>query len=86
MWISAIISLIYGFSGGPAEIEGISWATVLLGSTLWLISSVWAMTVIRGVDADKADPKCTKRQSPVCRIAKDDDDDDPMSEIKNLTQ
>ncbi len=86
MWIAGLISIIYGFAGGPAELEGISWATVALGAALWLIASIWAITVIRGVDADKADPKCTKRRSTVCRIGTDDDDDDPMSEIKNLTQ
>jgi len=86
MWIAGIISIIYGFTGGPAAIEGTSWTTVLLGAALWLIASIWAMMVIRGVDADKADSKCASRRSPVCRIASDDDDDDPMSEIKNLTQ
>jgi len=86
MWIAAVISIIYGFTGGPAEVDGISWVTVLLGSSLWLIASIWAITVIRGVDADNVDPKCANRRSPVCRIANDDDDDDPMSEIKNLTQ
>jgi len=85
MWIAGIISMLYGFTGGPAEINEISWTTVLLGAALWLIASIWAITVIRGVNTDQTDPKCSNRKNPVCRIGTDDDDD-PMSEIKNLTQ
>ncbi|VAW92675.1 hypothetical protein MNBD_GAMMA21-561 [hydrothermal vent metagenome] len=88
MWIAGIISMIYGFSGGPAEISGISWTTLLLGTALWIIASIWAMTVIRGVNADKTNPNCSNRKSRVCRITTDSNggDDDPLSEIKNLTQ
>lgn len=86
MWIAGIISIIYGFTGGPAEIDAVSWATVGLGILLWLIAVVWAITVVRGVDADKADPKCEKNRSTLCSIVKSDDDNDPMSDIKNLTR
>lgn len=85
MWVAAVVSLIYGFAGGPASVDGISWATVSLGILLWLIASIWAITVIRGVK-DKSDPKCSTRRSPICRLTKDDDNDDPMSELKNSTQ
>jgi len=85
MWIAGIISILYGFAGGPAAVNGISWTTVILGSALWLIASIWAATVIRGVNANKANPECSNRKSPVCRTSSDDDKD-PMSEIKNLTQ
>lgn len=86
MWIAAIVSIIYGFAGGPAGKDMISWATVGLGILLWVIAVVWAITVVRGVDEDKADPKCQKKRSTVCNIVKSDDDNDPVSDIKKLTQ
>lgn len=85
MWITGIISVVYGLFGGPAGMDEISWTTVSLGAVLWVIAAIWARTVIRGVDADKSDPKCKTNTSTVCRIVKDDDDSDPMSDIKNLT-
>jgi len=83
MWIAAIISIFYGLAGGPAATSATSWITVLLGSALWLIASIWAMTVIRGVN-DKSDPKCANKRSPICRPS--GGDDDPMAELKNSTK
>ncbi len=86
VWLAGVISLIYGFMGGPAELSGISWGTLGLGITLWIIAAIWAATVIRGVQLDESDPKCQDKRSTVCRMVKPDDDDhDPMSDIKNLT-
>ena len=86
VWLAGIISIIYGFLGGPAQLETISWGTLGLGIGLWILAAIWAATVIRGVDADKADPKCSGTRSTVCRmVAAKDDDHDPMSDIKNLT-
>jgi len=85
MWFTGIVSIIYGLFGGPADNSSISWATVGLGAVLWIIAAIWAWTVIRGVNDDKADPKCSSNRSSICRIVKDDDDSDPMSDIKNLT-
>jgi hypothetical protein len=86
VWIAGIISIIYGFMGGPAQLESISWGTLGLGVAMWLLAAIWAGTVIRGVDADKADPRCSTNRSTVCRmVSAEDDDHDPMSDIKNLT-
>ena len=85
MWIAGIIGIIYGYFGGPAQHNTVSWATVSLGIILWVIAAIWAWTVVRGVNDDKSDPKCQSKKSTICRIAKDDDDSDPMSDIKKLT-
>ena len=85
MWIAGIVSIIYGVVGGPANSETISWATVGLGLVLWVISVIWALTVIRGVSDDKADPNCTSKKSTVCSIVRTHDDSDPMSDINKLT-
>ena len=86
VWIAGIIAIIYGFMGGPTQLEGISFGTLGLGVGMWLLSVIWATTVIRGVAADNADPKCATNRSTVCRmVSSKDDDHDPMSDIKNLT-
>jgi len=85
MWIASIVGIIYGFAGGPAQVDGISWATVGLGIVLWVIAVIWAITVVRGVSDDLADPKCASKKSTVCSIVKGDDDSDPMSDINKLT-
>ncbi|MGD8925678.1 MAG: hypothetical protein PVG20_02440 [Thioalkalispiraceae bacterium] len=86
MWIAGIVGIIYGFAGGPADTDTVSWATVGLGILLWMIAVVWGVTVVRGVNDDKADPKCQQKRSTLCSIVKSDDDSDPMSDIKNLTR
>ena len=86
VWLAGIIAIIYGFMGGPADLEGISWGTLGLGAVMWVLAAIWAATVIRGVEDDKADPKCTGNRSTICRMASPHDDEhDPLSDIKNLT-
>ncbi len=86
MWITGIISIAYGLSGGPAALEQISWVTVGLGFGLLALSSMWAATVIRGVIEDEANPKCEPgSKSTLCRMVTDDDDHDPMSDIEKLS-
>ena len=85
-WITGMISIIYGFMGGPANLDGISWMTVLLGFGLWLIAAVWAENTIRGVEEDQEDPNCkSKKASNVCRIVKPRlDESDPLDEVKKF--
>jgi len=85
-WLAGITGIIYGFMGGPAGLATTSWTTVLLGIALWCIASVWARTAIRGINEDLSDPKCEQKRSPLCRIVKPDDNDkDPMDEIKKFS-
>lgn len=85
-WITGIVSIIYGFLGGPAQLAEISWTTVLLGLGLWVIAAVWAENTIRGVEADESDPSCkSKTDSSLCRIVRPRlDESDPLDEIKKF--
>jgi len=85
-WVTGIISIIYGFMGGPANLEQISWMTVLLGFGLWVIAAVWAENTLKGVETDQEDPNCkSKKASNVCRIVKPRlDESDPLEEIKKI--
>ena len=48
-WLAGIVAIVYGFLGGPASLDTISWTTLLLGVGLWIIATVWAIMAIRGV-------------------------------------
>lgn len=84
-WLAGLVSIIYSFFGGPAQVDGFSSGTFLLGMALWAIAIVWAELTIKGVEADEGDPKCEKKASPMCRIVKPKlDDSDPMDEVKKF--
>jgi hypothetical protein len=77
-WITGIISLIYGYRGGPVGDEA-NMYTMGLGILLWLISIVWALVTIHTVDEDK----CQRKSSPICsKIMPRPDESDPMDEVK----
>jgi len=80
-WIAGIVSIVYGYFGGPAQLESVSWTTGLLGLGLWLIASVWANMAIRGVKDDE----CQRKRSNVCRMVSPGQDNDPMDDIKKFT-
>lgn len=78
-WITGIVAIVYGSVGGPTNLLGLSWNTVLLGLALWGIASVWASVVIRGADDDR----CAERNSALCnRILSHDDEPDPFEEVR----
>lgn len=81
-WLAGIVSLIYGYLGGPADLETISWTTVLLGVALWAIASVWARMAIRGVQDDE----CKRKRSTLCRVVTPGTDDhDPLDDVKKFS-
>lgn len=81
-WIAGVVSLIYAFFGGPAELESFSAGTFALGAILWIIATVWAELTINGIDADD---KCDSTTSTLCRVVKPKiDDNDPLDEIKKF--
>jgi hypothetical protein len=81
-WLAGISSIIYGYRGGPAGLDTISWTTVLLGVGLWLIASVWAIMAIRGVKDDE----CQRKRSSVCRmVAPGQHDSNPLDDIKKFS-
>jgi hypothetical protein len=79
-WLAGMVSIGYGFVGGPANLMGPSWNTVGLGVILWVIASVWTALAIRGSDADS----CSGRTSPVCAgILRDGAEEaDPFEEVR----
>jgi hypothetical protein len=78
-WLAGIVSIVYSFYGGPLGVEGISWTTLLLGIVMWVIATVWARDVIKGVDEDKLQTKT----SSLCRMVKPSvDDHDPFEDIR----
>lgn len=80
-WIAGIVSIIYAFFGGPAELDTISWGTLGLGVVLWTIAAIWAENTIKGVAADE----CENKVSNVCRMVKPKvDESDPLEEIKKF--
>lgn len=52
-WLASLVSLAYGLMGGKlGDLEGSQWFLIGLGIVMWLIATVWARLVIRGVDED----------------------------------
>lgn len=80
-WIAGITSIIYAFFGGPAELETISWGTMILGVILWVIAAVWAKNTINSVKADE----CANNISNMCRMVRPKmDESDPLEEVKKF--
>ncbi|MEE9342283.1 MAG: hypothetical protein V3V12_01470 [Gammaproteobacteria bacterium] len=77
-WLAGVVSIIYGFLGGPANLMGPSWNTIALGFALWAIAGVWAALTIRGADAEKCG---AKKNPPLCKPFSVDDSD-PFDEVK----
>jgi len=47
-WLAGIVSIVFGFLGGPVSLTETSWTTVTLGLALWGIASLWTAIGIRG--------------------------------------
>jgi hypothetical protein len=78
-WMTGIVAIIYGSVGGPTNLVGPSWNTVLLGVALWGIAAVWAAVTIRGTDDDR----CTERNSTLCdQILSRNDERDSFDEVR----
>lgn len=81
-WLAGMVSIIYAFFGGPAEIDGFSSGTFFLGVILWAIASTWAELTINGIEADDS---CDKKSSTLCRVVKPKvDENNPLDEIKKF--
>lgn len=82
-WVTGIISMAYGYYGGPLGLSGISWGAVGLGALLWVIAAVWAQLTLKAADDDR----CSRRSSPLChRIIPTLNDTDPMDEVKKARE
>jgi len=78
-WLAAIVGLLYGYNGGPLELEGISWYTFGLGITLWVIASVWSMVTLYGMDTESCD---NSQKNSFCDPLRRLDESDPMDEVR----
>jgi len=84
-WLTGIVSIVYGYFGGPLGGAGVSWMTIGLGVALWIIAAVWAIDTIKGVTIDRADPNCQSKVSTLCRIVRPRlDEGDPFDQVKKF--
>lgn len=78
-WLTGIGGLVYGYYGGPAHSDGISWYTLGLGLALWGIAAVWALITLQNAD----DERCRKKPNPLCsKLILGQDESDPLDEIR----
>lgn len=78
-WITGIVGISYGLAGGPTNLLGPSWNTVLLGIALWSIAAVWAAITIQSAEDDR----CAEDSSTLCRrILPSGDESDPFDEVR----
>lgn len=76
-WLFGVVSVVYGFLGGPTGESGISWYTIGLGLAMWAIAAVWTMLTIQGVEADR----CYNMWSPRDHdVASTETEADPFDE------
>ena len=80
-WLFGVVSVVYGFLGGPMGEPGISWHTVGLGLAMWSIAAVWAMVTIQGVQAGR----CHSVLSPRDHLGQStESESDPFDEVKKI--
>ena len=78
-WLFGVVSVIYGFLGGPMGEPGISWYTVSLGLAMWAIAAVWTMLTIQGVETDRCHGILSTRDH---HVEPEETEVDPFKEIK----
>jgi hypothetical protein len=81
-WLFGMISVIYGFMGGPSQLAHTSWETVGLGVAMWAIAATWTILTADGVEADR----CHDLWSPKDHhVDAKEDEADPLDEINKFT-
>jgi hypothetical protein len=80
-WITGIVAIVYGVIGGPTNLMGPSWNTVVLGFTLWGIAVVWASVTLRSADVARCDHH---HGAPRHQILSRDDEPDPFDEVRKV--
>jgi hypothetical protein len=54
-WLFGVVSVVYGFLGGPTSEPGISWYTIGLGLAMWAIAAIWTLLTLQAVEEDRCD-------------------------------
>ena len=78
-WLFGIVSVIYGFLGGPTGEVGISWYTIGLGLAMWGIAAIWTLLTIQGVETDRCQSIWNTTEQ---RPEPEEPNPDPFDEIK----
>jgi peptidoglycan/LPS O-acetylase OafA/YrhL len=79
VWITSLVSIVFGFLGGPTESPGPNWLVVGLGVLLWLVSGLWARLVLVSVEEDeKALPDSSRSRRVDPRL----DESDPFNQLR----
>jgi hypothetical protein len=79
-WITGMVSIVSGMLGGPTNLTGPSWNTVLLGLGLWGVASVWTALAIR-IPYNKA--KCGENSRFCNQITLNHtDESDPLDQAR----
>ena len=78
-WLFGVISVMFGFFGGPTGEPGISWTTIVLGLVMWGIAAAWTLLTLQGVEADRAHGAWSPKNQ---KVGVDLDESDPFEEIK----
>jgi hypothetical protein len=78
-WIAGIVSLVYGYNGGPLGLDTVSWSTLGLGAALWGIAVIWTLITLHNTDDDR----CQKKTSTLCsKIVPRLNESDPLDEVR----
>ena len=80
-WLFGVVSVVYGFLGGPMGEPGVSWYTVGLGLAMWGIAAVWSMLTIQGVEVDRCDGVLGPRDH---RVESKESEAGPFDEVKKV--
>lgn len=78
-WLFGVVSVVYGFLGGPTGQPGISWYTIGLGLAMWALAAVWTMLTLTGVAEDRCRGQWSTRSR---RAVTTDAEADPFDEVK----
>ncbi len=78
-WLFGVVSVVYGFLGGPTGETGISWYTVWLGLAMWGIAAVWTMLTLQEVEADRCHGAWSAGDN---HLEPRDTERDPFDEVK----
>jgi hypothetical protein len=78
-WLFGVVSVVYGFLGGPMGEAGTSWVTILLGLSMWGIAAIWTMLTIQGVETDRCHGVLSTRDH---HVEPSEGEADPFEEIK----
>lgn len=78
-WLFGLVSVVFGFFGGPTGVAGVSWTTIGLGLGMWAIATTWTLLTLQGVEADRCHGSWSPRDH---KATVDEAEADPFDEVK----